>query len=112
MRERRDTHLEGNSRKASEDFVHVQYLLRDGLSIANQQRACGSSQSIKLCPSRWGPATFFPDLCERVGQLAGLFVVTFQRLTDRPVGFSPKGVLVMDSGCDKTSTPCYLGPGA
>jgi len=59
--------LEGNSRKASDDFVHVQYLLRDGFSIPNQQRACGSSQSVKLCPSRWGPATFFADLCERVG---------------------------------------------
>ena len=35
--------------------------------------------------------------CFIVLQVAGLFVVTFQRLTNRPVGFSPEQVLVMDT---------------
>jgi hypothetical protein len=67
VRERRDTHLERNSRKASQDVVHVQDLLRDRFRIADQQGARGSPQSVKLCPSRWWPAAFFADLRERVG---------------------------------------------
>ncbi len=35
--------------------------------------------------------------CFMVLQLTGLFVVTFQRLTNRPVGFSSERVLVMDT---------------
>jgi putative ABC transport system permease protein len=35
--------------------------------------------------------------CFIVLQLAGLFVVTFQRLTNRPVGFSPERVLAMET---------------
>src|SRR6267143_4056688 len=66
LRESRDTHLESNSRKASQNFVHVQYLLRDRFSIADQQGAGGSAQSVKLCPSRRWPAAFFADLRERV----------------------------------------------
>jgi hypothetical protein len=66
VRESRDTHLERDSRKASQNFAHVQYLLRDRFSIAYQQRARGSSQSVKLRPSRRWPATFFADLRERV----------------------------------------------
>src|SRR4029077_5058139 len=69
VRERGDTHLECNSRKASENFVHVEYLLRDRFSIAYQQRACGPSQSVKWRPSRRWPATFFADFLYRRSQL-------------------------------------------
>ena len=43
--------------------------------------------------------------CFMVLQLAGLFVVTFQRLTDRPVGFSPERVLVMDTVATQPQLP-------
>jgi hypothetical protein len=66
VRQRRDAHLESDSRKTSESFVYIQYLLRNRFSIANQQRARGPAQSVKLCPSGRGPAAFLPDLCEGV----------------------------------------------
>jgi hypothetical protein len=74
VRESRDTHLERNSRKASQNLAHVQYLLRDRFSIAYQQGAGGSSQSVKLCPSRRRPATFFADLCKCV-RISGVEIV-------------------------------------
>jgi hypothetical protein len=52
--------LEGNSRKASENFVHVQYLLGDGFGILDQQRAGGASQTVKLCPIRQGHLLSLP----------------------------------------------------
>jgi len=74
VRERRDTHLESNSRKASQNFVHVKYLLHNRFSIADQQGARGSAQSVKLCPSRRWPAAFLADLRERVG-ISGVEIV-------------------------------------
>src|ERR1700693_5080063 len=74
VRERRDTHLESNSRQASQNFVHVQDLLRDRFSIADQQGARGSPQSVKLCSSRWWPAAFFAALRERVS-ISGVEIV-------------------------------------
>src|ERR1700733_2873891 len=67
MRQRRDPHLESNARKAAEGFVYIKYLLRNRFGVANQQRTRGSAQSVKLRPSSWGPAAFFPDFGERVG---------------------------------------------
>jgi hypothetical protein len=67
VRERRHTHLESNTGKATEDFTHVQYLLCDRFGVSDQQRTWGSSQSVKLCPRSRGPAAFFTDLSERVG---------------------------------------------
>lgn len=43
--------------------------------------------------------------CVIVPQLAGLFVVIFRRLTDHPVGFSPEGVLVMDTVATQPQLP-------
>jgi len=43
--------------------------------------------------------------CFMVLQLAGLFVVTFQRLADRPVGFSPERVLVLDTVAAQPQLP-------
>jgi putative ABC transport system permease protein len=43
--------------------------------------------------------------CFMILQLAGLFVVTFQRLADRPVGFSPERVLVMDTVASQPQPP-------
>ena len=43
MRERRDAHLECNSRDAPEGIIHVQYFLRDRFGVADQQRTCGSA---------------------------------------------------------------------
>jgi hypothetical protein len=60
-------HLESNTGKATEDFIHIQYLLCDGFGIADEQRTRGASQSVKLCARSWGPAAFFTDLSERVG---------------------------------------------
>ena len=59
--------MERNSRKASQNFAHVNYFLRDGFSIAYQQGAGGSPQGVKLCPSRRWPVAFFAELRERVG---------------------------------------------
>src|ERR1700682_5622225 len=63
-----------NSIKPPQNFVHVQYLLRDRFSIADQQGAGGSPQSVKLSPSRRWPAAFFADLRERVG-ISGVEIV-------------------------------------
>jgi predicted permease len=43
--------------------------------------------------------------CFMILQLTGLFVVTFQRLADRPVGFSPERVLVMDTVASQPQPP-------
>jgi predicted permease len=43
--------------------------------------------------------------CFIVLQLAGLFVVTFQRLTNRPVGFSPERVLAMETIATQPQPP-------
>ncbi|HEU4414235.1 MAG TPA: ADOP family duplicated permease [Candidatus Angelobacter sp.] len=43
--------------------------------------------------------------CFIVLQVAGLFVVTFQRLSNRPVGFSPEQVLVLDTGAVQPQLP-------
>jgi predicted permease len=43
--------------------------------------------------------------CFIVLQVAGLFVVTFQRLIDRPVGFSAEQVLVMDTVAAQPQLP-------
>ena len=43
--------------------------------------------------------------CFIVLQLAGLFVVTFQRLTNRPVGFSPQRVLAMETIATQPQLP-------
>jgi predicted permease len=43
--------------------------------------------------------------CFIVLQVASLFVATFQRLTDRPVGFSPEGVLVVDTVAAQPQPP-------
>jgi hypothetical protein len=67
VRKRRHTHLESNTGEAAEDVIHIQYLLRDGFGIADEQRTRGASQSVKLCARSWGPAAFFTDLSERVG---------------------------------------------
>src|SRR6516164_7025213 len=48
--------------KAAENFVHVQYLLRDGFGVTDQQSASGSAESIKLCARSRGPSAFFTDL--------------------------------------------------
>jgi len=58
----RDTHLKGDSRKTSENFVHVKYLLRHLFSISDNQCTGGPAQSVKLRPSCGGPAAFLPDL--------------------------------------------------
>src|SRR5579864_4126103 len=62
----RDAHLKSDSRKTSENFVHVKYLLRHLFSISDNQCPGGSAQSVKLRPSCGGPAALLPDLCERV----------------------------------------------
>lgn len=43
--------------------------------------------------------------CFMVLQLAGLFVMTFQRLTNRPVGFSPERVLAMETVATQPQLP-------
>jgi predicted permease len=43
--------------------------------------------------------------CFIVLQVAGLFVVTFQRLTNRPVGFSPARVLAMETVATQPQLP-------
>lgn len=43
--------------------------------------------------------------CFIVLQVAGLFVVTFQRLTNRPVGFSPERVLAMETVATQPQLP-------
>src|SRR5579864_9018990 len=66
MGKRRDAHLKSDSRKTSENFVHVKYLLRHLFSISDNQCPGGSAQSVKLRPSCGGPAALLPDLCECV----------------------------------------------
>src|SRR5579859_1427578 len=77
MRECRNTHLESNARKATEHFIHIEYLLCYGFGIADQQRTGGSAQSIKLCPRSWRPAAFLANLgkgmcISRIKVLCGL----------------------------------------
>src|ERR1700756_5188130 len=67
MRKRRDAHLKGDSRKTSENFIHVKYLLRHLFGISDNQYTGGSAQSVKLRPSCGGQPRSFPDLCEGVG---------------------------------------------
>jgi hypothetical protein len=46
--------------EAAEDFIHVQYFLRDRFGVADQQRAGGSAQGVKLRPSRRGQPRSLP----------------------------------------------------
>src|SRR4029077_15072048 len=66
VRKGRDAHLKSDSRKTSENFIHVKYLLRHLFSISDNECPGGSAQSIKLCPSCGGPAPLLADLCEGV----------------------------------------------
>jgi len=61
VRKGRDAYLKGDSRKTSENFVHVEYLLRHLFSISDNQRPGGSAQSVKLWPSCGGPPAFFAN---------------------------------------------------
>ena len=36
MRKRRDTHLERDARDAAENFIHIQYLFRNGFGVADK----------------------------------------------------------------------------
>src|SRR6266853_776362 len=66
MRQRRNTHLERDARDAAEGIIHVHYLLRDCLGIADQQRTGRSAHSVELCPRGRGPAALLADLGERM----------------------------------------------
>src|SRR4029077_3017275 len=66
VRKGRDAHLKSDSRKTSENFIHVKYLLRHLFSISDNECPGGSAQSIKLCSSCGRPAPFLADLCEGV----------------------------------------------
>ena len=74
VRERRDTHLEGDARDAAEHFVHVEDFLRNGLGIADEQSACGSADGVELRARGRRPAAFLADLGEGF-RIAGIKVV-------------------------------------
>src|ERR1700686_471861 len=66
MRKRRDAHLERDARDAAEDFIVIQYFLRNRFGIADEQRAGGPAYGVELRPGGRWPAAFLPDLGERM----------------------------------------------
>ena len=60
MRKRGDAHLERNARNAAEDFVVIQYFLRNRFRVADEQRAGGPAYGVKLRPGGGRPAAFLP----------------------------------------------------
>ena len=69
VRESRDTHLERNSRKPFHNFAHVQYLLRDRISIAYQQGA-GEYRRASNCARVAGGLSQRPRLVEQFDSVA------------------------------------------
>ena len=61
VRKRRDTHLECDAGYATENFIHIKDLFRDRFSIADQQRARRSTQSVELSACGGWPAAFLTD---------------------------------------------------
>ena len=62
VRKRRDTHLECDAGDATENFIHIKDLFRDGFSVADQQRAGRSAQGVELSACGGWPAAFLADL--------------------------------------------------
>ena len=97
----------------------VQDLLRDRFSIADQQGARGSRQSVKLCPGRWWPAAFFADLRERV-DISGVEIVrsslssvskkadcvkSDNEFLGRMAGAAPSFAVKVDQGRNRLGSP-------
>src|SRR6202158_4331452 len=61
VRKRRDTHLECDAGDATENFIHIKDLFRDGFGVADQQRAGRSAQGVELSACGGWPAAFLAD---------------------------------------------------
>src|SRR5258708_12895553 len=67
MWKRGGAHLESDTRDSTKDVIVIQYFLRNGFGVADEQRAGGPAHGVELRPGRRRPATFLADLRESVG---------------------------------------------
>ena len=78
MRQRRDTHLESNTGKTADDFIHIQDPLCDGFGIADEQRTCPSPKldrrnRVDFSISYREQSTDMPEFLLRLVRLVWLF---------------------------------------
>jgi hypothetical protein len=78
VRQRRDTHLESNTGKTADYFIHIQDPLCDGFGIADEQRTCPSPKlarrnRVDFSISYREQSTDMPEFLLRLVRLVWLF---------------------------------------